>query len=117
MDALQRHVVEFYSHFFAADPGSGSPFVDGASIPCIMVEERRRLEVPVRLEAVRAAVFSMKALKAPGTDRIQPIFYQRHWSTLGSTLLSFVHDAFLNDLICEDLLKSHLVLIPKFDSP
>ncbi|GLT28349.1 hypothetical protein SLA2020_032890 [Shorea laevis] len=72
---------------------------------------------PVELEEIRCALFSMKGLKSPGPDGIQPIFYQKHWEEVSGTLLTLITNALRDGHFDPSLLKAHIALIPKGDSP
>ncbi|GLT29230.1 hypothetical protein SLA2020_041090 [Shorea laevis] len=85
--------------------------------PRLTTEDGKALLRPVSLEEVRDALFSMKGLKSPGPDGIQPIFYQKHWEEVSSTLLSFTNRALSDGYFDTSLLQAHIVLIPKEDNP
>ncbi|GKV14725.1 hypothetical protein SLEP1_g25551 [Rubroshorea leprosula] len=59
----------------------------------------------------------MKGLKSPRPDGIQPIFYQKHWHVVSSTLLSFVNKALTDGFFEHSLLQAHMILIPKGENP
>ncbi|KAG6396882.1 hypothetical protein SASPL_143040 [Salvia splendens] len=45
-----------------------------------------RTSLPFRPNDVKNALFAMKPWKAPGVDRFQAGFYQRHWETIGKDI-------------------------------
>ncbi|KAH1065489.1 hypothetical protein J1N35_030476 [Gossypium stocksii] len=55
----------------------------------------------------------MKALKAPGLDGIQLLFFQKYWDMVSKTLLSVVQEAFTTSCFDDSVLKVMLLLIPK----
>lgn len=57
--------------------------------------------------------FSMKGLKGPDIDGIQPIFYQKSWDIVHDTTFKFVEEALREGKVDLAVLKVHLVLIPK----
>lgn len=69
------------------------------------------------LDEIKSAVFSMKGLKSPGPDGIQPIFFHIHWDTVKLTLLDFVNGALSSGKVKTEFLKAHMVLIPKGENP
>lgn len=77
-------------------------------------EELASLVAGVSMEEVRNAVFSMKGLKAPRPDAL---FYQRHWEVVSQTILQFVQNALQSGSLDVDVLRAHMVLIPKGDNP
>ncbi|GKU95851.1 hypothetical protein SLEP1_g9158 [Rubroshorea leprosula] len=50
--------------------------------PCLTDDDSLSLLAPISMDEVKAALFSMKGLKSPGPDGIQPIFYQKHWAVV-----------------------------------
>ncbi|GLU14311.1 hypothetical protein SLE2022_308870 [Rubroshorea leprosula] len=70
----------------------------------------------VSIEEVKTALFSMRGLKNPDLDGIQPIFYQKHWEVVSGTLHSFVNKSLIDSFEL-DILHAHITLIPKGESP
>ncbi|GLT26276.1 hypothetical protein SLA2020_013580 [Shorea laevis] len=71
---------------------------------------------PVSLEEIKTTLFSMKGLKSPGPNEIQPIFYQRHWKVVVGTLHTFVNNSLLDGFFEPSLLQAHIAFIPKGES-
>ncbi|CAN1860134.1 Transposon TX1 uncharacterized 149 kDa protein [Linum perenne] len=59
----------------------------------------------------------MGPLKAPGKDGYQPIFFQRCWDIVGSSLTSFVIAACRNPSLIRSVNETLIVLIPKCKQP
>lgn len=74
------HVRDFENSLFGFRP------VVQSSDDFRQEEELASLVAGVSMEEVRNAVFSMKGLKAPRPDGIQPLFYQRHWEVVSQTI-------------------------------
>ncbi|GLT60498.1 hypothetical protein SLA2020_332620 [Shorea laevis] len=114
---LKQHIREFFVGLFTRKDISSSFKDYSAFQPCLSADDGSSLLNPVSLEEVRVALFSMKGLKSPGPDGIQPIFYQRHWQEVSGTLHSFVNNAFRDGYFDQSLLHAHITLIPKGDNP
>ena len=69
------------------------------------------------LAEIKRAAFSLLALKSPGSDGYLCLFYQRHWSTIESFLVSFVQKTFLQGEINPEINYTFLALIPKTNPP
>lgn len=69
------------------------------------------------MREVRKETFSMKALKAPGPDGVQPLFYQHFWNTIAMSLFQFCQKCFHENLFLADLNNSYITLIPKTKNP
>jgi len=76
-----------------------------------------QIEAPFTATEVKTATFEMGALKAPGPDGFQALFYQKFWDLTGSSLRDLVLGVFNGREFPEDLNKTFLVLIPKIDNP
>ncbi|GKV48718.1 hypothetical protein SLEP1_g55522 [Rubroshorea leprosula] len=80
-------------------------------------EDSASLLLPISMEEVKLALFSMKGLKSPSPDGIQPIFYQKHWDIISGTLHSFINKSFSDGFFELTMLQAHTILIPKGESP
>ena len=114
---LKDHVMEYFHDLFGAKlvtPVSNNFANFRVSLKD---EEKVKLLDHITLEEVKKALFSMKGLKSPGPDGIQPIFLQRHWVSVQTSLLRFVKNAMLTTQVPMETLKANTVLIPKGTSP
>lgn len=69
------------------------------------------------MEEVRNALFSLHPTKAPGTERLHPIFFQKFWETTKLSILQLAQDALKNKEIWEGIGRSIISLIPKVPNP
>lgn len=72
---------------------------------------------PISVEEVKAAVFQLGGLKAPGPDGFSGTFYQSYWEVVGSILSSATSDFFDGCKLLSSMNKTHIVLIPKVSKP
>lgn len=68
-------------------------------------------------EEVRKAIFAMGAFKSPGPDGFQAIFYQKNWSIISSSVITFTKDILEGPRSIASVNNTLLVLIPKVDQP
>lgn len=66
---------------------------------------------------IKKGIFSMEGLKAIGPDRVQPLFYQKHWEIVKKFVCSFVKKCFMKNEFPNHLNKSLITFIPKIDNP
>ena len=68
-------------------------------------------------EEICKALFSMKALKAPGPDGFHPLFFQKTWTIQGPDTCRTIQDWFFRGQVPEELCQALICLIPKQSSP
>ncbi|XP_074298106.1 uncharacterized protein LOC141628922 [Silene latifolia] len=71
------------------------------------------LTKPFSIAEIEKAINNMGALKAPGPDGYQALFYRKNWDTVADSLCLMVIKALEGKGIPEGLNDTHLVLIPK----
>ncbi|XP_037491756.1 uncharacterized protein LOC119369500 [Jatropha curcas] len=86
-------------------------------MPVITEEQNEFLLAPYSIEDVRAAVFDMKADKAPGLDGFNPGFFQGYWDIIGNDIALYCIEIIHSRSIPDYLNVTGLVLIPKKSSP
>ena len=114
---IRRHVVGYFLDLFKSEnviyqnyhvpnffPALNSHDVDGAAAPILR-------------EEIKIVVFSMKPLKAPGTDVLHAIFYQSQWHVVGPSFYRFIDDIFTTGKVPQEINTTLLVLIPKEEHP
>jgi len=87
------------------------------NIPSIGTNVHDQLLLPITMEEVTSAIFSMHFYKAPGPDGFQPIFFKTYWHIVGHDVWKMVADAFTSSSINPVLDEMLIVPIPKIDIP
>ncbi|XP_024171911.1 uncharacterized protein LOC112177904 [Rosa chinensis] len=73
--------------------------------------------LPVDMNEVKKAMFSIGGLKAPGYDGFLALFYQKFWSVYSADVFSTVQNAFNSSIIPAGLNHTIISLIPKVTGP
>lgn len=68
---------------------------------------------PSSCEEIKRVVFSFNHYKAPDLDGIHPLMYQKYWSIMGGTTITFCKETFTNAIMDPRVNTTYLCLIPK----
>ena len=80
-------------------------------------EEKDSINGEVLEEEIKAALWSLKAFKAPGPDGLHAGFFQRFWLTVGCSVINEVEKVFADRRVSDYLNTTHIALIPKIQGP
>lgn len=87
-------------------------------VPRLVTEEMdRKLMAPVDDEEIKDAVSGLGALKAPGPDGFNGLFFQRNWEILKDDIGRAVKDFFQNSNIKNEVNETIVTLVPKVALP
>ena len=87
-------------------------------IPRTVLEEvNASLTRPVTEEEIRKALFAMNPDKSPGPDGMTAGFFQHHWNTIKSGVISYVNLFFEQSILDPKLNQTYMSLIPKIENP
>ena len=67
----------------------------------------------VSVEEIKAALWSMKAFKAPGPDIFYARFFQRFWLIVGDSIVKEIHKIFKDKMVPKFLNKTHIAVTAK----
>lgn len=76
-------------------------------------EEKVSISGVATEDEIKAALWSLKAFKAPGPDGLHAGFYHRFWLIVGSLVIDEVKRVFVERRVPEYLNRTHIALIPK----
>ena len=85
--------------------------------PKLSDKEKNSISHMVTDEEIRAALWSLKAFKAPVLDMLHTRFFQRFWLVVGRSVSEEVQFVFKEKKILEYLNRTSIVLIPKTQRP
>ena len=75
------------------------------------MDEYEALAKNIDNEEVRAALFQMGPLKAPGIDSVHAFFFQKHWSVVRESICDLVRKIFDGGFVDSDICRTLIVLI------
>lgn len=82
-ETLKAMAVNYFRSLYAHSEG-GSPYNTGLTFPRLSSETIHNIVRPLDAEEIKNAVFGMGALKAPGPDGLNPLFFQSQWNIVGN---------------------------------
>lgn len=85
--------------------------------PCLNEVHNSSLNQPILDDEVLRAAKSIGALKAPGPNGIQAVFYKKCWDLVGQSITNMVKDFFSTCSSLRLINHTHIALIPKVDNP
>ena len=96
-EEIVTEISDFFKDLFnSGRRGDMSEILDG--IPQSITQEmNERLTQAVEEKEIHEALFSMNSKKAPGQDRMTPLFFQRFWSTIKCDVILAIKPSFPQD--------------------
>ncbi|GLT78653.1 hypothetical protein SLA2020_501810 [Shorea laevis] len=116
---LRDMVVEYFKDLYQAPVEIANPTSVMDFLRNGHMDENQLLTIlrPISNEEIKDAIFSMSAYKAPGSDGLQPVFYQLNWSIVSDRLYEFVKTAFQEGSFERSLNDTLICIIPKMAQP
>lgn len=71
------------------------------------------LDSPFIALEVKEAIFQMGALKSPGPNALQALFYQKYWNIVGNDVIEAILNFLNNGDFIDNVNQTFIVLIPK----
>jgi len=116
-EGIEKVAVSYFDNFFSSsvsrDPTNVLKDVHVAVTPRM----NEALTKEVTEEEVKRALFSLNPGKAPGSDGMMALFYQRFWDIIKGDLTNLVKNFFRSGIFDGKLNETNICLIPKGDRP
>ena len=119
----QDGIAEVIETYFQDIFKSSHPLEENLSMvldcvePCITPAMSEILSSRFSMEEVKAAMFEMGSLKAPGPDGFHAAFFQRNWAVVGGSVTDMCLNILNGDLRVDELNTTLICLIPKVKNP
>lgn len=91
--------------------------LDNLISPCITEEENSILQNIPTPEEIKATLFQMQDLKAPGLDGFPALYYKEFWYIVGESVTQVVTSFFEFGRLPKEVNSSLIILIPKISNP
>lgn len=114
---LQEMVNTFYQDLFSRPRETWCWFQTPITYPSLDSDVFNRLASSLNDDEIQKALFDMSPWKAPGPDGYPAGFYQQAWDIVGSSIISFIRQAWLQPDILKTVNHTNICLIPKTAHP
>lgn len=116
-EAIFATILDHFEEVYKSDDPTG---IDACltNIPNLVTSSmNEKLLAPVSEEEIRLAAFSLGALKAPGPDGFNGLFFQKNWDCVKYDVCRAVMNFFNGGEIPMELNETMVTLIPKIPLP
>ncbi|KAG7576302.1 Ribonuclease H domain [Arabidopsis thaliana x Arabidopsis arenosa] len=115
---LENLALNYYRKLYSLeDVNMGGECLPQTGFTPLTRDEKVALDKPFGAAEVVEAVKKMGSFKAPGPDGFQPVFYQKSWDIVGTSVIRFVLDFFESGVLPQLTNAALLVLLPKVARP
>lgn len=114
---VRRVSVEYFSSVFTAKDALNMEDMLGAVELRTTKEMRNAFALPFTDDEVKQALAQMHPTKAPGSDGMLALFFQKFWSIVGQSVVHSVLDVLNHGPDPSCLNYTHIALIPKIKKP
>ncbi|KAF3664257.1 hypothetical protein FXO37_11590 [Capsicum annuum] len=111
---ITDHTTNFFGTLYSSDqcqPNRCNPWPLNSLF--LSEESKTNLAALMRDSEIITVLKSFHPKKAPGPDRLYPLFYQKYWATGGSKTIDFCHKIFRDKEMPKEANTTYLCLIPK----
>ena len=116
-EAIRSLFLNSFKNIFKQEEVNFPTHLEHLVLPCIMEDENAELSRIPTPEEIKATLFNMQDLKAPGPDGYPVIFYKQLWPTVGDDVIKAVNSFFRIKSMPREVNNSLIVLIPKISNP
>ena len=114
---LMRHAMGYFSNLFKSESATYQNYHVPNLFPALDSYDVDGAATPILREKIKSTMFSMKPLKAPGTDGLHAIFYQSQRHVIGPSFCRLIKDIFTSGKVPQEINTTLLVLILKEEHP
>lgn len=115
---IKTMASEFFRKLYSSkDQPHIEPYPLKGLFPILNNDCLSKFEAEITSKEIKDAVFSMRALKAPGPNGLHALFFQSQWDILGESVCKFVKDCFQDLTKIDGINITDVILIPKVENP
>lgn len=112
-DNIFAHILQHFEGIYTSDSQEISDEIRGCIPNCISANMNTLLLRPVSELEIKKVVDGLGALKAPGPDGLNGLFFQKNWETVKTDVIKVVLDFFEGGCLPSEVNETIVSLIPK----
>ena len=114
---VEAIAVEYFQQLFTSSNPTVIDEVTRLVDEVVTPEMNFTLLSPFSVEEVRSALFQMSPSKAPGSDGMTALFFQKYWNIVGLQVTDAVLDCLNSGRLLGSINYTNIALIPKVKAP
>ena len=87
--------------------------LEGLMPPCISLKKNIKLVRIPDIEEIKAVIWELNPMKAPGPDGLPGLFFKKYWSIVGSQVVIAIQSFFREGWMLKELNHTFITLIPE----
>ena len=116
-ESLQKIAISYFKDLFSFKPSVGDYSMLPSFFPELGATKIATLTRDVSEDEIKAGIFGIGSLKAPGPDGLPTAFFQNQWEVCINDLIQFVKGSFRDGSFPCALNQTLITLVPKVPSP
>lgn len=112
-DDIERVILDYFTNIYSSNHPSSFEASLRAVCQRVTPEMNEALLCEFREDEVSLALNQMHHTKAPSPDGMSPIFYQKYWDVVGSSVVNSVLQTLRTRVMPNGLNETFICLIPK----
>ncbi|XP_015972136.1 uncharacterized protein LOC107495506 [Arachis duranensis] len=117
MEDLKHKAISYFKRIYNKDWMEEPIKITGGTYPPIHEDDVRRLSAPLSNEEIKAALFNIGSLKAPGEDGYPAHFFKEQWKVIRESFMEFIQKLWQDPSSVKLVNQTLIVLIPKIQQP
>ena len=117
VEIIKNMGVSFFTSLFNDELPTRPDLICDVTFPQIRLTDLISLDREISEAEIKNSLFSMGALKAPGPDGLNALFYQSQWEHVGKSIIDFIHYLWDDPVRIKEINETLIVLIPKKECP
>ena len=116
-EEVKNQVVDYFDKLFTAETDVGNCDIPQDIFPELAMSDWNHLSKPFTKTEIDDVIPQLGALRAPGPDGYQALFYQKNWALVADKVYEMVLQALQGKGLPQGINSTHIALLPKIQTP